>query len=58
MNTHRARLRQVNMLTGSRYIEITAQFVRRFVGLAVPAPKLCHHPSAHSSPQPYNWRVP
>jgi len=33
MSTHRTQLRQVSMLTGSRYIQITADFVRRFVGL-------------------------
>lgn len=33
MNTHRMQLRQISMLTGSRYIQITADFVRRFVGL-------------------------
>jgi hypothetical protein len=32
MNTHREQL-QINMLTGSRYIQITADFVRRFMGL-------------------------
>src|SRR4051794_37653833 len=31
MNTHRLQLTQVSMLTGSRYIQITADFVRRFV---------------------------
>jgi hypothetical protein len=30
---HRGRLRSVTMLTGSRFIEITAQFVRRFASL-------------------------
>ena len=34
MATHRLRFRDINMLTGSRYIEITAAFVRRFSGLA------------------------
>jgi hypothetical protein len=33
MNTHRSQLRQINMLTGSRYIQITALFVRRFAEL-------------------------
>jgi hypothetical protein len=33
MNTHRAQLKQVSMLTGSRYIQVTADFVRRFVAL-------------------------
>jgi hypothetical protein len=33
MATHRAQLSRINMLTGSRYIEITAAFVRRFSGL-------------------------
>ena len=30
---HRGRLRQVNMLTSSRFIEVTAEFVRRFAAL-------------------------
>lgn len=34
MRTHHTRLKQINMLTGSRYIDVTAQFVRRFAGLA------------------------
>jgi hypothetical protein len=34
MATHRTRFREINMLTGSRYIEITAAFVRRFSGLS------------------------
>jgi hypothetical protein len=34
MNGHRHRFKQISMLSGSRYIEITAQFVRRFTGLA------------------------
>ena len=33
MRTHARQLRQICMLTGSRYIQITAQFARRFVGL-------------------------
>lgn len=33
MITHRAQLTQISMLTGSRYIQITADFVRRFGGL-------------------------
>jgi hypothetical protein len=33
MRTHARGLRQICMLTGSRYIQITAQFARRFVGL-------------------------
>jgi hypothetical protein len=33
MNNHRLQLRQVHMLTGSRYVQVTADFVRRFVGL-------------------------
>lgn len=33
MNNHRAQLRQIHMLTGSRYVQMTADFVRRFVGL-------------------------
>lgn len=31
--THRSQLSRVNMLSGSRYIEITAAFVKRFSGL-------------------------
>jgi hypothetical protein len=34
MNGRRHRFKQISMLSGSRYIEITAQFVRRFTGLA------------------------
>ena len=33
MSAHRTQLSQVSMLTGSRYIQITADFVRRFAGL-------------------------
>jgi hypothetical protein len=33
MRTQARNLRQICMLTGSRYIQITAQFARRFVGL-------------------------
>jgi hypothetical protein len=33
MRTHAKTLRQICMLTGSRYIQITAQFAQRFVGL-------------------------
>jgi len=33
MRTHARSLRQICMLTGSRYIQITAQFARRFAGL-------------------------
>ena len=33
LNTHRNQLRSVTMLTGSRLIEITAEFVRRFADL-------------------------
>lgn len=34
MRAHRASFKRINMLTGSRYIQITATFVRRFAGLA------------------------
>jgi hypothetical protein len=34
MSTHRQQFKHVSMLTGSRYIQITADFVRRFSGLA------------------------
>jgi hypothetical protein len=34
LRSHRASFKRVNMLTGSRYIQITAAFVRRFAGLA------------------------
>ncbi len=34
MRAHRESFRSINMLTGSRYIQITATFVRRFAGLA------------------------
>jgi len=33
LNTHKAVLRSVTMLTGSRFIQITAEFVRRFASL-------------------------
>jgi hypothetical protein len=33
MNAHRSQLRQISMLTGSRYVQITALFVRRFAEL-------------------------
>ena len=33
MSRHRAELTRIAMLTGSRYIQITASFVRRFAGL-------------------------
>lgn len=33
MATHRSQFTHISMLTGSRYIEITAAFVRRFSGL-------------------------
>lgn len=33
MRTHRLQLTRISMLTGSRYIHITADFVRRFGGL-------------------------
>ena len=34
MRAHRGSFKRINMLTGSRYIQITAAFVRRFAGLA------------------------
>jgi len=34
MRAHRTSFERINMLTGSRYIQITATFVRRFAGLA------------------------
>jgi hypothetical protein len=33
MSAHRLQFQQINMLTGSRYIQLTADFVRRFGGL-------------------------
>jgi hypothetical protein len=33
MRTHRMQLRHISMLTGSRYVHVTADFVRRFSGL-------------------------
>jgi hypothetical protein len=33
LSARRERLRSVTMLTGSRFIEVTAEFVRRFAGL-------------------------
>ncbi|HEV2701984.1 MAG TPA: hypothetical protein VGV09_10165 [Steroidobacteraceae bacterium] len=34
MRAHRQAFRRLSMLTGTRYIQITAAFVRRFAGLA------------------------
>jgi hypothetical protein len=34
LGKQRARFRQINMLTGSRFVQITADFVRRFAALA------------------------
>lgn len=34
MRAHRTSFKRINMLTGSRYVQITATFVRRFAGLA------------------------
>jgi len=33
LNEHRAQLTSITMLTGSKFIQITAEFVRRFAGL-------------------------
>ena len=33
MRSQKAQLRGISMLTGSRYVEVTADFVRRFAGL-------------------------
>jgi hypothetical protein len=33
LGAHRIQLRQISMLTGSRYVQITADFVRRFADL-------------------------
>ena len=33
LNTHKNALRGVTMLTGSRFIQVTAEFVRRFASL-------------------------
>jgi hypothetical protein len=33
LKAHSTQFRHINMLTGSRYIQITAEFVRRFSGL-------------------------
>jgi hypothetical protein len=35
MRAHRAAFQRINMLTGSRYIQITATFVRRFGALRI-----------------------
>ena len=32
-NRHKARFRRVSMLTGSRFVQLTAEFVRRFADL-------------------------
>jgi hypothetical protein len=33
LNEHRSQLQSITMLTGSKFIQITAEFVRRFAGL-------------------------
>lgn len=33
LRAHKEQLREINMLTGSRFVEITADFVRRFANL-------------------------
>lgn len=33
LQSHKAQLRNISMLTGSRYVEVTADFVRRFAAL-------------------------
>jgi len=33
LGKHRVQLREINMLTGSRFVEVTADFVRRFAEL-------------------------
>ena len=33
LRTHRAKFRHISMLTGSKHVEITADFVRRFAAL-------------------------
>ncbi len=33
LRTHRARFRRISMLTGSRFVQLTADFVRRFAEL-------------------------
>jgi len=33
LNAHRAQMESITMLTGSKFIQITAEFVRRFAGL-------------------------
>ncbi|MEO8371743.1 MAG: hypothetical protein ABI806_21320 [Candidatus Solibacter sp.] len=33
LRAHKTHLRGINMLTGSRFVEVTADFVRRFAGL-------------------------
>ena len=33
LRVHKAHLHGINMLTGSRFVEVTADFVRRFAGL-------------------------
>lgn len=33
LRTHKPQLRDINMLTGSRFVQVTAEFVRRFAGL-------------------------
>jgi hypothetical protein len=45
MSTHRTQFRHISMLTGSRYVQITADFIRRFAGL-VDRMKIYTDPSA------------
>lgn len=33
LRSHKEQLREINMLTGSRFVEVTADFVRRFANL-------------------------
>jgi hypothetical protein len=45
LGTHRAQLGTITMLTGSRFIQMTAEFVRRFAALEG-IMRICTEPSA------------
>jgi hypothetical protein len=48
LSTHRAQLRTVTMLTGSRFIQVTAEFVRRFASLEG-VMRICTEPAVFDS---------
>jgi hypothetical protein len=48
LSTNKARLRAVTMLTGSRFIQVTAEFVRRFTALEG-IMRICTEPAVFDS---------